>query len=331
MNKLEQLKQRSQVVADTGDIEAIRRYRPQDATTNPSLLFKAAQLPQYRELIADSLAWAGQHHGQRDASGTAKLAAIKLAVSIGAEILQLVPGVVSTEVDARLSFDTRATIDYARRLISLYEQAGVPRERVLIKIASTWEGIAAASVLEREGIHCNLTLLFSFCQAVACAEAGVTLISPFVGRILDWHKANSGRDDFSADEDPGVLSVRNIHHYFKSRGYDTVVMGASFRNTGEIEALAGCDRLTISPQLLQALEEDTGSLAKGLPGHVESQPRPARTLGEAEFRYQLNSDAMATEKLAEGIRNFVQDQERLELLLQGQVMGHRETDAATNP
>lgn len=329
MNKLEQLKQRSQVVADTGDIEAIRRYRPQDATTNPSLLFKAAQLPQYRELIAESLAWAEKHAG--DAAAVAGQAAIKLAVAIGAEILQLVPGVVSTEVDARLSFDTRATIDYARRLIALYEQAGVPRERVLIKIASTWEGIAAASVLEREGIHCNLTLLFSFCQAVACAEAGVTLISPFVGRILDWHKAASGRDGFTAEEDPGVLSVSIIYHYYKSRGYDTVVMGASFRNTGEIEALAGCDRLTISPQLLQELEEDTGPLARGLPQHVESLARPARALGEAEFRYQLNSDAMATEKLAEGIRNFVQDQERLELLLQGQMMGHRETDAATNP
>ncbi|SEA34412.1 transaldolase [Microbulbifer marinus] len=331
MNKLEQLRQRSQVVADTGDIEAIRRYRPQDATTNPSLLYKAAQLPQYRELIGESLAWAGHHCSHREPAEVAKVAAMKLAVAIGAEILQLVPGVVSTEVDARLSFDTRATIDYARRLISLYEEAGVARERVLIKIASTWEGIAAASVLEREGIHCNLTLLFSFSQAIACAEAGVTLISPFVGRILDWHKANSGRDDFSAEEDPGVLSVRNIYHYYKSRGYDTIVMGASFRNTGEIEALAGCDRLTISPQLLQELEDDDAALAQGLPAHVDSEPRPARALGEAEFRYQLNSDAMATEKLAEGIRNFVQDQERLEMLLQGQLMGHRETDAATNP
>ncbi|MFC6634813.1 transaldolase [Microbulbifer taiwanensis] len=331
MNKLEQLKQRSQVVADTGDIEAIRRYRPQDATTNPSLLFKAAQLPQYRALIAESLAWAEKHHNHTDHAETARLAAVKLAVAIGTEILQLVPGVVSTEVDARLSFDTRATIDYARRLIALYDQAGVPRERVLIKIASTWEGIAAASVLEREGIRCNLTLLFSFCQAVACAEAGVTLISPFVGRILDWHKADSGRDDFTAEDDPGVLSVRSIYHYYKSRGYETVVMGASFRNTGEIEALAGCDRLTISPQLLQELEEDPAHLAPGLPTQVASEPRPATALGEAEFRYQLNSDAMATEKLAEGIRNFVQDQERLETLLQGQLMGHRETDAATNP
>lgn len=327
MNKLEQLKQRSKVVADTGDIEAIRRYRPQDATTNPSLLFKAAQLPQYGELIAESLAWAEKHSG--DQASVAGQAAIRLAVSIGREILQLVPGVVSTEVDARLSFDTRATIDYARRLIALYEQARVERERVLIKVSSTWEGIAAASVLEREGIRCNLTLLFSFCQAVACAEAGVTLISPFVGRILDWHKANSDRDDFSADEDPGILSVRNIHHYYRSRGYDTIVMGASFRNTGEIEALAGCDRLTISPQLLQALEEDGSPLAEGLPQQVEAQPRPAQALGEADFRYQLNSDAMATEKLAEGIRDFAQDQERLELLLQSQMMGQA-ADAAAN-
>ncbi|WP_193165095.1 transaldolase [Microbulbifer hainanensis] len=324
MNKLEQLKQRSQVVADTGDIEAIRRYLPHDATTNPSLLFKAAQLPQYRTLIADSLQWATRHGGDSSTAGTAKLAAMKLAVAIGTEILQLVPGVVSTEVDARLSFDTRATIDYARQLIALYEQAGVPRERVLIKIASTWEGIAAAAVLEREGIHCNLTLLFSFCQAVACAEAGATLISPFVGRILDWHKANSDRDDFSPEEDPGVLSVRAIYHYYKSRGYPTIVMGASFRNTGEIEALAGCDRLTISPQLLQELAEDSAPLAAGLETQIASEPRPAQPLSEAEFRYQLNRDAMATEKLAEGIRNFVQDQERLEQLLQAEIAGRED-------
>ncbi|WP_346839061.1 transaldolase [Microbulbifer sp. SAOS-129_SWC] len=326
MNKLEQLRERSQVVADTGDIEAIRRYRPHDATTNPSLLYKAAQLPQYRPHISDALAWAQQHSGDR-----ARLAALKLAVSVGAEILDLVPGVVSTEVDARLSFDTRATIDCARQLIALYEQAGVERERVLIKVASTWEGIAAASVLEREGIHCNLTLLFSFPQAVACAEAGATLISPFVGRILDWHKADSGRDDFTADEDPGVQSVRHIYHYYKSREYPTVVMGASFRNTGEIEALAGCDRLTISPQLLQELEDDGGTLASGLQTPAGGEPRPAQPLGEAQFRYQLNTDAMATEKLAEGIRNFVQDQERLEQLLQDELAGKREDNVVTDP
>jgi transaldolase len=331
MNKLDQLKQRSQVVADTGDIDAIRRYRPQDATTNPSLLFKAAQLPQYKGLIQESLDWATRHHSGANSSETARLAAIKLAVSIGSEILQLIPGVVSTEVDARLSFDTRATIDYARHLVALYEREGVARERVLIKVAATWEGIAAAEILEREGIHCNLTLLFCLSQAIACAEAGVTLISPFVGRILDWHLANGDRKAFSGEEDPGVLSVRNIYHYYKSRDYSTIVMGASFRNTEEIEALAGCDRLTISPQLLQSLEESEGLLVGGLPTVNEPLPRPEGRLCEAAFRYQLNSDAMATEKLAEGIRNFVKDQERLEMLLQSQVMGRRETDAATNP
>ncbi|WP_444956750.1 transaldolase [Microbulbifer sp. ZKSA002] len=331
MNKLEQLKQRSQVVADTGDIEAIRRYCPQDATTNPSLLFKAAQLPQYDNHIAEALQWAESHQGGSNAENIARLAAIKLAVSIGTEILQLVPGVVSTEVDARLSFDTRATIDYARHLIALYERAGIAKDRVLIKIASTWEGIAAASVLEREGIHCNLTLLFSQSQAIACAEAGVTLISPFVGRILDWHIANSGRESFPAEEDPGVISVRNIYEYYKSRDYKTIVMGASFRNTGEIEALAGCDRLTISPQLLQALEDSEAPLAAGLPPVSATKSRPTQDLAEAEFRFQLNSDAMATEKLADGIRNFVKDQERLELLLQNRVKGQQEIHAATNP
>ncbi|HEY8570797.1 transaldolase [Microbulbifer sp.] len=311
MNKLEQLKQRSLVVADTGDIEAIRRYQPQDATTNPSLLLKAAQLPQYQQHLKDALAWAEQRGGDVIAE-----AAMKLAVAIGREILQIVPGVVSTEVDARLSFDTRASVEYARKLIALYEQAGVERERVLIKLASTWEGITAASVLEREGIHCNLTLLFAQCQAVACAEAGVTLISPFVGRILDWYKASTGRNDYTAEEDPGVLSVASIYEYYKSRGYPTIVMGASFRNTGEIEALAGCDKLTISPQLLQELQDDEGELASGLGSDIASQPRPASPLSEAEFRYQLNADAMATEKLAEGIRNFVADQLKLEQLLQ---------------
>ncbi|WP_105103497.1 transaldolase [Microbulbifer pacificus] len=310
MNKLEQLKQRSLVVADTGDIEAIRRYQPQDATTNPSLLYKAAQLPQYQQYLVDSLRWAEQRGGDVIVD-----ASMKLAVVIGREILQIVPGVVSTEVDARLSFDTRASIEYARKLIAMYEEAGIERERVLIKLASTWEGITAASVLEREGIHCNLTLLFSQCQAVACAEAGVTLISPFVGRILDWYKASTGRDDYTAQDDPGVLSVTSIYEYYKSRGYPTIVMGASFRNTGEIEALAGCDKLTISPQLLQELQDDESPLASGLDSNIASQPQPAAPLSEAEFRYQLNADAMATEKLAEGIRNFVADQLRLEKLL----------------
>ncbi|WP_226663100.1 transaldolase [Microbulbifer aggregans] len=313
MNKLEQLKQRSLVVADTGDIEAIRRYHPQDATTNPSLLYKAAQLPQYQDHLKSALQWAHSAGGD-----IVQQAAMKLAVAIGVEILKIVPGVVSTEVDARLSFDTRASIDYARRLIALYEQEGINRDRVLIKLASTWEGIQAASILEKEGIGCNLTLLFSQCQAVACAEAGVTLISPFVGRILDWYKASTGRNDYTAEDDPGVLSVASIYDYYKSRGYETIVMGASFRNTGEIEALAGCDKLTISPQLLQELQDDEGTLAAGLPSEVASQPAPAAALSEAEFRYQLNDDAMATEKLAEGIRNFVADQLKLEALLEQQ-------------
>ncbi|AQQ66924.1 transaldolase [Microbulbifer agarilyticus] len=311
MNKLEQLKKRSLVVADTGDIEAIRRYQPQDATTNPSLLLKAAQLPQYQQHVKEALSWAETQGGDVIAQ-----ASMKLAVSIGKEILQIVPGLVSTEVDARLSFDTRASVEYARRLITLYEQEGVGRERVLIKLASTWEGIAAASLLEKEGIRCNLTLLFSQCQAVACAEAGVTLISPFVGRILDWYKASTGRDDYTAQDDPGVLSVASIYEYYKSRGYPTIVMGASFRNTGEIEALAGCDRLTISPQLLQELQDDKGELASGLNEDVVPQAKPEQPLSEAEFRYQLNADAMATEKLAEGIRNFVADQLKLEALLE---------------
>ena len=311
MNKLEQLKQRSLVVADTGDIEAIRRYQPEDATTNPSLLFKAAQMPQYEAQVKSALAWAEKNGGD-----VIQQAAMKLAVSIGKEILNIVPGVVSTEVDARLSFDTRASIDYARRLIALYEQEDIARERVLIKLASTWEGIQAASILEQEGIGCNLTLLFSQSQAVACAEAGVTLISPFVGRILDWYKASTGRDDYTAQDDPGVQSVTSIYEYYKSRGYKTIVMGASFRNTGEIEALAGCDKLTISPQLLQELHEDEGELAAGLSADIAPQATPATTMSEAEFRYQLNADAMATEKLAEGIRNFVADQLKLEEFLQ---------------
>ncbi|WP_288130995.1 transaldolase [Microbulbifer sp.] len=311
MNKLAQLKKRSLVVADTGDIEAIRRYQPEDATTNPSLLYKAAQLPQYQDHLKAAITWAEKQSGD-----VAQLAAMKLAVVIGNEILKIVPGVVSTEVDARLSFDTRASIEYARQLIALYEEAGVDRKRVLIKLASTWEGINAASVLEKEGIGCNLTLLFSQCQAIACAEAGVTLISPFVGRILDWYKASTGRDDYTAKDDPGVLSVQSIYEYYKSRGYPTIVMGASFRNTGEIEALAGCDKLTISPQLLQELQDDDGDLATGLNAEVEKQPLPEQALDEATFRFQLNADAMATEKLAEGIRNFVADQEKLEALLQ---------------
>ena len=253
-NKLEQLKLISDVVADTGDIEAIRRYQPLDATTNPSLLFKAAQMPQYSALVKESLA------------GSASIgeAADKIGVAIGCEILKIVPGKVSTEVDARLSFDTQASIAKAHRLINLYAAAGIDKSRVLIKLAATWEGIRAAEKLQKDGINCNLTLLFSFSQAAACADAGAFLISPFVGRILDWYKANTAQKDYAPFEDPGVISVTRIYNYYKAQGYNTVVMGASFRNLGEIEALAGCDRLTISPDLLAALEADTGALERVL-------------------------------------------------------------------
>ena len=304
-NKLEQLKTYSDVVADTGDIEAIRRYKPLDATTNPSLLFKAAQMPQYAALVKDAL------------GSTSSIAAAsdKLAVAIGCEILKIVPGKVSTEVDARLSFDTEASIAKAHHLIELYEAAGISKDRVLIKVASTWEGIKAAEKLEKEGISCNLTLLFSFNQAAACADAGVFLISPFVGRILDWYKANTDKKEYAPLEDPGVISVTSIYNYYKQHGYKTVVMGASFRNTGEIEALAGCDRLTISPQLLGELEADQGKLER-----VLSPAKPGESIekikeNEAQFRLGLNEDAMATEKLAQGIRGFVADQINLEKYL----------------
>jgi transaldolase len=304
-NKLEQLKSYSDVVADTGDIEAIRRYKPLDATTNPSLLFKAAQMPQYAELVKDAL---GSTSSIAEASD-------KLAVAIGCEILKIVPGKVSTEVDARLSFDTQASIAKAHRLIELYEAAGVSKDRVLIKVASTWEGIKAAEKLEKEGINCNLTLLFSFNQAAACADAGVFLISPFVGRILDWYKANTDKKEYAPLEDPGVVSVTRIYNYYKQHGYNTVVMGASFRNTGEIEALAGCDRLTISPQLLGELEADQGKLERVLSPSSTGAAIAKISENEAQFRLGLNEDAMATEKLAQGIRGFVADQVGLEKYL----------------
>lgn len=306
-NKLEQLKLISDVVADTGDIEAIRRYQPLDATTNPSLLFKAAQLPQYSELVKESLA----------NSANIADAADKIGVAIGCEILKIVPGKVSTEVDARLAFDAQASVAKAHKLIDLYAKAGIDKERVLIKVAATWEGIRAAEQLQKDGINCNLTLLFSFSQAAACADAGVFLISPFVGRILDWYKANTDKKEYAPLEDPGVVSVTRIYNYYKENDYKTVVMGASFRNLGEIEALAGCDRLTISPDLLAALEADSGKLervlapGKGLTGTgkvIES---------EAQFRFSLNEDAMATDKLGDGIRKFVVDQFNLEKYLAG--------------
>lgn len=312
-SKLEQLKAMTDVVADTGDIEAIREYQPLDATTNPSLLFKAAQMPQYDTLVSRAIAWGQEQTEQHDEQ--IACAADKLAVLIGCEILSIIPGRISTEVDARLSFDTQATIAKARRLIALYNDEGVNKDRILIKIASTWEGIKAAEVLEKEGINCNLTLLFSFAQAAACADAGVFLISPFVGRILDWYKANTDKTEYAPHEDPGVVSVSEIYRYYKQHNVSTVVMGASFRNTWEIEALAGCDRLTISPALLSELSQDNGELVRQLSPQTAGTDSKKVSLSEAQFRYQMNDDAMATEKLADGIRQFVKDQKNLEALL----------------
>ncbi len=304
-NKLEQLKKFSDVVADTGDIEAIKRYTPLDATTNPSLLYKAAQLPQYAPLLDAAL------QGAKDIDD----ACDKLAVSIGSEILNIVPGRVSTEVDARLSFDKNASIEKAKRLMGMYEDKGIGRDRVLIKLAATWEGIQAAHELQKDGIDCNLTLLFSFSQAAACADAGVFLISPFVGRILDWHKANTDKTEYAPHEDPGVVSVTQIYNYYKQHDYKTVVMGASFRNTGELEALAGCDRLTISPDLLEQLANDNGTLERQLSPEKSGESIDKLIENESAYRFSNNEDPMATHKLAEGIRNFAKDQVNLENLL----------------
>tara|TARA_B100001059_G_scaffold185282_1_gene187017 strand:- start:6115 stop:7065 length:951 start_codon:yes stop_codon:yes gene_type:complete len=306
-SKLESLKQHTLIVADTGDIEAIRTLQPVDATTNPSLLLKAAEQPSYSPLLDKVIADA------RSATNPVAEACDRFAVAVGSEIIKLIPGRISTEVDARLSFDRPATLKKAIELIERYERAGVTRDRVLIKIASTWEGIQAAAELEREGIQCNLTLLFSFAQAKACADAGVFLISPFVGRIYDWYKKQEGRD-FSGLDDPGVQSVARIYRYYKKHLYNTVVMGASFRNMGQIEALTGCDRLTISPALLQSLKDEDGVLTPSsllTNGQVDERD----ILNESRFRWQHNEDAMATEKLAEGIRAFAADQVKLEKLV----------------
>ena len=310
MNKLDQLKTMTDVVADTGDIEAIQRYQPLDATTNPSLLLKAAGLPAYEATLDAAKATARRVGG---APGV-QAACLQFAVDIGCEILRIIPGRVSSEVDARLSFQTDATITQAKTMIEHYDRMGISSDRILVKIASTWEGIKAARALERDGIQCNLTLLFGFAQAAACADAGVYLISPFVGRILDWHKAKTGIE-YKSDNDPGVLSVQEIYKYYKANHYPTVVMGASFRNLGEIEALAGCDRLTISPDLLSALAADSGPLPRRLTPSMDSG-RPQVELNESSFRWSMNEDAMATEKLAEGIRNFAGDQIKLEQLIQ---------------
>lgn len=302
-SKLEQLKQFTTVVADTGDLDAIARLKPVDATTNPSLLLKAANLPRYAEHLQAAMS---------GCKGDIGLGCDLFAVAVGQEVLKLIPGRISTEVDARLSFDAKAMVQRGERLIGLYEKAGVSRDRVLIKLASTWEGIRAAEQLEKSGIQTNLTLLFSFTQAVACADAGVFLISPFVGRIYDWYKKHEGRD-FVGAEDPGVQSVSRIYDYYKGNDFNTVVMGASFRNVGQIEALAGCDRLTISPELLGQLSDMEGPLARALEPGRATEPRIA--MDEINFRWGLNEDAMATEKLAEGIRQFARDQEKLEALL----------------
>jgi transaldolase len=311
MTLLESLKRHTTIVADTGDIEAIRKHRPQDATTNPSLLLKAAQQPAYRELVETALRASQSAAGDKAARTVAFMD--RLAVNFGCEILKIVPGRVSTEVDPTLSFDTEGTIAKAHHLIDLYAQAGVERERILIKVGSTWEGIRAAEQLEKAGIHCNLTLLFSFAQAVACAEAGVTLISPFVGRIYDWYLKDRGVKDIAPDEDPGVASVERIYSYYKKYDYKTQVMGASFRKAAQVERLCGCDLLTISPEILAELEAKTGELPRRLsPEAAKKADAPQVHLDEKAYRWRHNEDPMAVEKLSEGIRKFNADARKLE-------------------
>lgn len=308
---LEQLKSMTTIVADTGEVDAIKTLKPVDATTNPSLLLKASQLPQCESMIEEAIAYAKAQGGSTEEQ--VENAADKLAVAVGLEILNHIPGRISTEVDASLSFNIDKMVAKGKKLIKLYNEAGVSNDRVLIKLASTWEGIKAGEILEKEGINCNLTLLFSFAQARACAEAGVFLISPFVGRIMDWYKAKTGQEYAPAD-DPGVQSVTRIYNWYKEHGFNTVVMGASFRNIGEITELAGCDRLTVAPALLTELENTEGTLDKKLVDNGAKAEKPAK-LSEEQFRFDHNEDAMATEKLAEGIRNFVIDQNKLEKAL----------------
>ncbi|QDE30439.1 MULTISPECIES: transaldolase [Shewanella] len=310
-NTLAQLKSFTTIVADTGDIEAIKRYQPEDATTNPSLILKASQIPEYAFLIENAVEWAKTQSNNIEQQ--IEDAGDKLAVNIGAEILKLVPGRISTEVDARLSFDKQRSIDKAHKLIKLYQEAGIDKSRILIKLASTWEGICAAKELEQAGINCNLTLLFSFAQARACAEAGVYLISPFVGRILDWYKKDTGQE-YTAENDPGVVSVTEIYNYYKQHGYSTVVMGASFRSIGEIIELAGCDRLTIGPALLEELANTDVKISQKLIATTATHSAPT-PMTESQFRWAFNEDPMAVDKLAEGIRNFAIDQGKLEVML----------------
>ncbi|ANS86870.1 Transaldolase [Vibrio scophthalmi] len=317
MNKLEQLKKYTTVVADTGDIDAIAAFQPEDATTNPSLVLKAAEMPQYDHLIVDAIEWAKKQSA--DKAQQIIDAGDKLAVNIGVEILKSVPGRISTEVDARLSFDKESSLVKARKLIAMYQEAGVGKERILIKLASTWEGIRAAEVLEKEGINCNLTLLFNFAQAKACAEAGVFLISPFVGRILDWFKTNTDKKEYLSHEDPGVVSVSQIYNYYKDHGYNTVVMGASFRNAEEVLALTGCDRLTIGPAILDQLAAQEGEIEQTLFAARDTIQAAPTAMTEVEFRWEMNQDPMATEKLSEGIRNFAVDQGKLEAMIEARL------------
>jgi transaldolase len=317
-SQLDQLKEMTGVVADTGDFSSMTQFSPEDATTNPSLILKAALQPEYAHLVDDAIAYAKKN--EKTAAKRLELAMDKLSVNFGVEITKIVPGYVSTEVDARLSFDTAATVEKARRLVALYKEMGVDKSRILIKIATTYEGVRAAEVLQKEGISCNLTLLFSLVQAVACAEAGVTLISPFVGRIMDWFKAKTGTASYSGDEDPGVLSVRAIYRYYNTHKYKTIVMGASFRNTDEILSLAGCDKLTIAPALLDTLSNSTEPVPRclgprGAKDAANTHSGDKVAVDEASFRFALNQDAMATEKLAEGIRGFVADIVKLEKII----------------
>ena len=313
---LEQLSLMTVVVADTGDIDAIRKFKPRDATTNPSLILAAAKNPNYIKLIDQSLENSNKLFSSKFSKKEFITEAIdQVSVIFGKEILKIISGRVSTEVDARLSFDTQATVEKARKIINLYKEHGISKDRVLIKIASTWEGIKAAEILEKEGIKCNLTLLFNFCQAVACANANVTLISPFVGRILDWHKAKTGKTDYSGKEDPGVISVTKIFNYFKEKGFSTEIMGASFRNIDEIKELAGCDLLTISPKLLNELDKESGELPKKLDKQSLIQNSPEYLYDEKDFRLNMLEDQMASEKLSEGITGFSKAIEELEDLL----------------
>lgn len=310
MSKLEKLKRLTTIVADTGEIEEIKKFKPTDATTNPSLIFKAAGMAEYEYLIDDALEYGRRVKTKEDQLDRAME---KVFVNFGLEILKIVPGRVSTEVDARLSFDVQGSIEKAHSLISLYEEAGIDRSRILIKLASTWEGIQAAKILEKEGIHCNMTLMFSLAQAIGCAAAGATLISPFVGRILDWYKKAEGKESYPAPKDPGVLSVTEIYNYYKKLGIKTQVMGASFRNSGEILELAGCDLLTIAPPLLKELEETEGDVPRKLdPSAAKKMDIKAIELDEKTFRWKLCDNAMAIEKLMEGIRNFAKDTVKLE-------------------